>query len=216
MKTNVMIIAFLLAMAAVLPASSSPKLFQQQGVPSIVINEVAWSGTAASPTDEWIELKNNTSSDIDLTGWTVSWGDPDDRKIIHFVLGQAKSNTTEVKSHVLPARGLLLLERSDDNTVKDVIADVIFTGALRNEGETLELRNANGDLIDTVNQNGGAWPAGTTNSGNVPYSSMERINPLTKDDDSNWASNNGTVRNGRDADGNLINGTPRAENSQKK
>ena len=88
MKTNVMIVALLLAMAAILPASSPPTLFQQQGVPSIVINEVAWAGTAASSADEWIELKNNTSTDIDMSGWTLSWGDPDDRKIIHLVVGQ--------------------------------------------------------------------------------------------------------------------------------
>ena len=42
---------------------------------------------------------------------------------------------------------------------------------------------------------------------------MERIDPAAPDTDANWASNNGVVRNGRDANGNPINGTPKAHNS---
>ncbi|MDK1028649.1 MAG: hypothetical protein QGD96_04870, partial [Anaerolineae bacterium] len=34
----------------------------------IVISEVAWMGTESDYRDEWIELYNQTSSDIDLTG----------------------------------------------------------------------------------------------------------------------------------------------------
>ena len=37
----------------------------------VVINEVAWGGTAASANHEWIELKNNTTTTIDLTGWRL-------------------------------------------------------------------------------------------------------------------------------------------------
>jgi uncharacterized repeat protein (TIGR01451 family) len=42
---------------------------------------------------------------------------------------------------------------------------------------------------------------------------MERIDPAAPDTDANWASNNGIIRNGRDANGNPINGTPKARNS---
>jgi len=43
---------------------------------------------------------------------------------------------------------------------------------------------------------------------------MERINPTGEGSDpNNWAENSLFLRNGRDADGNQINGTPKAENS---
>jgi len=35
---------------------------------SVIINEVAWAGTAVSSNDEWMELYNPTSSNINLTG----------------------------------------------------------------------------------------------------------------------------------------------------
>ena len=37
----------------------------------VVINEIAWMGTKANSSDEWIELYNNTSQDISLEGWTL-------------------------------------------------------------------------------------------------------------------------------------------------
>jgi hypothetical protein len=37
----------------------------------VVVNEVAWGGTAAGSSDEWIELKNNTTSAINLNGWVL-------------------------------------------------------------------------------------------------------------------------------------------------
>jgi multidrug efflux pump subunit AcrB len=38
------------------PASAAPQM--QAAALSVVINEVAWAGTAASSSDEWIELYN--------------------------------------------------------------------------------------------------------------------------------------------------------------
>jgi uncharacterized repeat protein (TIGR01451 family) len=39
----------------------------------VIINEVAWAGTAADSRDEWIELRNLGTIPVDLTGWTLSW-----------------------------------------------------------------------------------------------------------------------------------------------
>jgi len=39
----------------------------------VIINEVAWAGTAASVDDEWIELRNIGSEAVDLTGWVLRW-----------------------------------------------------------------------------------------------------------------------------------------------
>jgi hypothetical protein len=42
---------------------------------------------------------------------------------------------------------------------------------------------------------------------------MERLDPATTDQDANWVSNNGFTRNGLDAYGNPLNGTPRQPNA---
>jgi uncharacterized repeat protein (TIGR01451 family) len=167
---------------------------RQASFGDVVINEVAWMGTAASPHDEWIELFNPVDRPISLTGWTLSDG----------------GDISVTLSGVISAGGYFLLERSDDDSVSDVPADEIYSGSLHNDGEALILRDGTGVAIDTANGNGGGWPAGTGNPG---YYSMERIDPCAPDADDNWAANDGLIRSGLDADGNPINGTPRARNS---
>ena len=159
----------------------------------VVINEVAWMGTDANVNDEWIELHNTTSNDLDLDGWTLSDGDD-----INIALGG-----------VITAGGYYLLERNDDNVVSDVLADLIYYGPLVNSDETLTLRDAIDTVIDTANAGGGSWPAGDTS----PIYTMERIDPIAPDITSNWADNDGIIYNGRDANDDPINGTPRARNS---
>ena len=41
----------------------------------VVINEIAWGGTAASSSDEWLELFNTTNQAITLTNWTLNASD---------------------------------------------------------------------------------------------------------------------------------------------
>ncbi|MFZ1709545.1 MAG: lamin tail domain-containing protein, partial [Anaerolineae bacterium] len=177
-----------------LPAAS----FQSATAPSqqtVVINEVAWGGTAASSADEWMELFNPGDAPQSLDGWTLSTGDG---RIAITLAG------------VLAPHGFYLLERTDDTTVSDIPADKIYTGDLLNSGASLFLRDNSGSLIDSANGNGGAWPAG---SGSPGYFSMERMDPTAPDSDGNWAANNGVTRNGHDANGNPLNGTPRQPNS---
>ena len=56
-------------------ALASPFQLAAQAPPAnpgdVVINEIAWGGTAASPSDEWIELYNTTDQAIALTGWSL-------------------------------------------------------------------------------------------------------------------------------------------------
>lgn len=163
---------------------------------SVVINEVAWMGTAASHTHEWIELLNNTDEAIDLTDWSL----------------EAADGTPNIQlSGVISAHGYFLLERTSDETVSDIPADLIYTGALQNnpEAEILTLYSDTGQVIDTANGEGGPWPAGD----NTTKQTMERIDPLAPDHPDNWCTNDGVTRNGHDAGGNPINGTPRAQNS---
>jgi len=171
---------------------------------TVVINEVAWSGTAASASDEWIELYNTAGEAIDLAGWTVVFGET----TIH--LGVAEGSTREVRRATVEAGGYFLLERTDDATLADVEADVVYAGALSNNGTPIELRDASGQVVDRVEIGEGGWPAGTDGNGDPAFATMERADPLAPPD---WATNDGQIRNGTGADGSPVNGTPGAENS---
>lgn len=214
MRTNFVMAALLIGLVAVWPADPTLQSTAnaQIGGPDVVINEIAWAGTVANSADEWIELRNNSSQEIDLSGYALRWDDGE--TVIRFE-GAADSNTVEVRRTTIPADGFLLLERTDDETISDVDADLTYTGSLGNGGETLQLLDEEGDVIDEVNADGGEWPAGAASDGDVPYASMERIDPDDDGTDENWATNDGVIRNGTDNGGNLINGTPKAENSRK-
>jgi len=183
---------------------------QSQNAPPVVINEIAWAGTAASAADEWIELYNPTTDAIDLTGWTLRWDD----KIIHFGDSEDGSNTIEVFNTTILARGYYLLERTDNDVIVNVDADLTYGGVLRNGGESLALYDSQGNLVDTANAGAASgWIAGADANGEVPFASMERIDPRATDTPENWAGNNGLTRTGVDAAGGPINGTPKARNS---
>lgn len=111
---------------------------------AVVINEIAWMGTGTSATDEWIELYNDGSEAVNFDGWTLAaeGGQP------HIAL-----------SGSIAPGGYFLLERSDDETVPGIAADLIYTGALSNSGETLALRDASGAIVDSIDAADG-WPAG--------------------------------------------------------
>jgi len=121
----------------------------------LVINEIAWMGTAASANDEWIELYNNSDSPINLEGWTLiaEDGAPKDIQLTGSIL----------------AKSFYLAERTDDNSVPNIAADLIYTGALGNNGENLKLYDNFGNLIDEINCKDG-WLAGD----NKTKQTMER------------------------------------------
>ncbi len=160
----------------------------------LMINEVAWGGTEASNTDEWIELYNPGSLPIDLSaGWK---------------LVSADGGLDIELTGTIYDGAYYLLERTDDNTISDITADFIYTGSMSNEGEYLKLLAPGGSVVDTANSNGGAWDAGSASPG---FYSMERSGAVA-DSAGAWISNSGTVRNGLDADSNPINGTPKQPN----
>ncbi|MDD3626452.1 MAG: lamin tail domain-containing protein, partial [bacterium] len=162
----------------------------------VVINEIAWMGTVSSTSDEWIELYNNTDSPIDMTGWTME----DDNGIIDM----------SFTGIIIPARGYVLIENSED-TVNDVTGDLIDSSiSLSNTGEKITLKDNFGNTIDVVGVTATMWYAGNSS----PIYTMERKNPTVEGtNSSNWANNDGITKNGLDADGNPINGTPKSMNS---
>jgi len=188
----------LLALLALLQPARSISAARTTAALDVVINEVAWGGTAAGSTDEWIELKNNTTSTVNLNGWVLR--------------SLTDSAPNIVLTGTIAPGGYYLLERTNNNTVSDIPADQPpYTGDLNNGGEILQLADAFSTVIDTANGNGGPWPAGSGSSGG--YRSMERNDSLAPDADLNWADNDGITHNGLDANGNSLNGTPRQPNS---
>jgi hypothetical protein len=161
---------------------------------SVVINEIGWMGTSISE-DEWIELYNDSGNAVDLTGWTLTATD-------------GAPNIT--LSGTISAHGFYLLERTDDTTIADVAAQLIYSGSLGNSGEYLQLWDVQHTQIDEVDCHVTGWFAGS----NTTKSSMERKNPDAGGNlAESWATNSGTIHNGTDAGGLPVMGTPGSENS---
>jgi len=127
--------------------------------PEITIHEIAWMGTTHSANDEWMELKNNTSEDINLDGWLLK---TTDKKIVIYLTGHIKAN------------GFYLLERTDDDTVPGIAADILYKGSLGNSGQSLELYRNSNILTDSAGFSA-EWPAGD----NRTKQTMERTTDLT-------------------------------------
>jgi len=148
----------------------------------VIINEIAWMGGISSANDEWIELYNNTESPINLEEWLL----------------KADDGTPEINlTGTISAKGFYLLERTDDETVPEVPANLIYKGALENDGENLKLYDNFVNLIDEVNcQNG--WFSGD----NKTKQTMERMNPaISGNNTSNWQTSKNPG------------GTPKSKNS---
>ncbi len=109
----------------------------------VIINEVAWMGTEESASNEWIELYSDHGSTgspeegWNLAGWTLVTAD-----------GGTKINLKSSSS----TDNYYLIERTDDNSVSGIKADLItpFGKGLSNAGEILILKDASGVEIDRV------------------------------------------------------------------
>lgn len=132
----------------------------------VIFNEIAWMGTEISANHEWIELKNISYSQIDLTGWQIL----NKEKKIKIIFPEKYRGATPVIS----TGGFWLLERTSDESVPGVRADLIYTGALRNSDEALYLFDENCQLQDEVLANPD-WSAGDNSSKRT----MERKTDLT-------------------------------------
>jgi len=162
---------------------------------SVVINEIAWAGTAANSAHQWMELYNTTSSSVNLTDWKLANSDGS------FSITLAGS---------IPAKGYFLLE--SDASAATTTHDQLFSGSLSIGGEYLTLRKADTSFADKTGSSTVAWFAGSS-AGNKP--SMERKDP-TSDGTvaSNWASNDGVFIIGEDSTGtDDLSATPKSLNS---
>src|SRR3989344_2963940 len=179
--------------------SPTPKLSAAKTLGRVVVNEIAWAGTSASATDEWVELYNTENTPVDISSWQLV--STDDSPDIIFPEGT-----------IIQANSYFLIERTDDNTISDTTADLAVSfgqGGLSNTGEIVRLFDSAGAVVDVVGGAGEAWYFGDSISKN----SMERIDPMKAGNNaSNWKNFSGTPTN-KDASGNSINGTPKTSNS---
>ncbi len=187
------------------PATSTPT------TSGVVINEVGWYGTIGNTANDWIELYNATSSDINFSA------DP-----AHpWVLEAQDGNPTIQLTGTIRAGGFYLLGHTSStafgtstpnaatatstgcNIFQNVHIDQFFIGDLEYLGETLFLVNPTNAVVDYANRNGGSWPAGSASLSR----SMERHAWNLPDQDSNWYTFYGTPTV-RDCNGNWVYGTP--------
>jgi len=110
----------------------------------VLINEIAWMGNKSSANKEWIELWNNSGENVNLNGWRL----------------YSKDNTPDIAlSGIMTSQGFFILERTDDFSLPNIAADLIYKGALGNSGEYLILQDNNGNIVDKIDASAG-WPSG--------------------------------------------------------
>jgi hypothetical protein len=202
----------------------------QEGAPkTVVISEVGWMGTAASSSDEWIELYNTTNEVIHLDGWELrSLRYNGEDFYINLKIQLKGDISPRTSTDPGDMSGYFLLE-TRENAISNIPADQLYTGSLYNSGEILLLCspynlqpgspapcniNVKNKLVDFVNGslttsgNIKPWPAGSSST----YGSMERKN-WRSDEETNYYTHTGdSPRFGFDANGNAIKGTPRHPN----
>ena len=157
----------------------------------VIFNEIAWMGTKRSASNEWIELRNLTNQEIDLTNFQIIGLSRKDgkKKIKIFLKGKIFQNN------------YFLLERTNDNSLPEIEADLIYKGSLTNSDYKLYLFDNHCQLLDFI-EAAPDWPAGENKSKRT----MERS------DDLSWHSYYGS---GTPLGRERIYGTPKAPNSEK-
>lgn len=118
----------------------------------VVINEVMWMGSTASGVDEWIELRNMTDDEIDISGWKIEKALSGGGTLI------IDPNST------IPAQGYFVIARypssgssSDLNIVPDMYPVTNLSLGNSDNGHLL-LKDAGTTDIDEAK--GNSWPAG--------------------------------------------------------
>ncbi|OGD67524.1 hypothetical protein A3F08_01000, partial [Candidatus Berkelbacteria bacterium RIFCSPHIGHO2_12_FULL_36_9] len=142
---------------------------------SIVFNEIFWSGSFVSSADEFIELKNVSNQNIDISGWQITKLNTS---------GEEKIMTT-IEIGIIPALGYFLIANNEKDhlfiggeSVLNIDPDIVEPDLTLSNSE-FQLKLYDGQWDD------GRLPIDIAGDGSAPLagnnsvkSSMERINPL--------------------------------------
>lgn len=136
----------------------------------VIINEIHYDPEPDTLAHEFIELHNDGDIAVDLSGWYFSEG-------VEYLFPE---------NSVIPAGGYLVVAQDPSAIAAGYGTAALgpWHGVLRNEGETIVLRDAQGAKVDTLDyQRGFPWPV--CPDGN----SMELLNPaLDNDLGGSWRS----------------------------
>lgn len=120
---------------------------------TVVFSEIMYHPQTNEAALEWVELHNQMTVDMDISGWSLEEG-------IQFKFPEGT---------IVPGRGYLVVAISPATLmVGTVLTNVLgpFTGRLSNSGEVLELRNNNGRTMDSLHYGvDGDWPVGPDGAG---------------------------------------------------
>lgn len=139
-----------------LPTGSTSDVLPGQ----VVFNEIMWMGAEGDASDEWLELRNMSDRDIDLTGWVIR------------NLGDGVTPDVTIPSGTLPANGFYLIAQYDELGSQFMVdPDWVTDIELDDAGEALQLETPTAVVIDQTDA--AAWAAGTSGA---EFRSMERVN----------------------------------------
>jgi hypothetical protein len=132
---------------------------------SIVISEINYDSDAGFDTEDWVELYNNSNTDISMAGWTIK--DSIDTNIFVF----DAQTILEKDSYLIVCR-----DTSDFKSffidIENCVGDLGFK--FGNDGDIVRIFDNNNMLIDSVHyDNEAPWPVGAAGTGRT----LELINP---------------------------------------
>lgn len=160
-----------------------------QSVPAVVINEIHYNPLSSTDNEEFIELYNADSSQVDISGWRLT---------------EFASPGCTFPSGTVMQPGAYIVCAKDPSALKAATGyETIYSwgtnDSLSNGGEPISLLNASGTVIDrVVYGDSPPWPNGP--DGNGP--SLELINPKLDNSQAQfWRAST------------VTNGTPGARNS---
>ncbi|MHC4565178.1 MAG: lamin tail domain-containing protein, partial [Planctomycetota bacterium] len=170
------LVAFLMSLGSDVCTAADP-------LPSLVINEIHYDPDVKTELVEFVELYNAETVDVDLSGWHFTGGIS-----YEFPAGSVLSAGVAQDPDYIHAKW-----SRNRLGIPPALVFGPFEGKLGNDGETVRLRNADGDEVDEVDyQLGFPWPTvGDALPETQPGtgSSIQLINPLLDNDLSgSWRS----------------------------
>ncbi len=165
MKRGILFVLILISAVSLLILFDTPNTQADTETPPIIINELTWAGSSSSNQDEWIELKNTTSEDIDLTGWQITKdtsGDGSNEVLMLEII----NDIDNPQNTIIPAEGYFLIAHNaqdynfgdgeiEELSVLNIEPDYIDSSiTLSNSNLSIKLYNElwdeGGELIDTA------------------------------------------------------------------
>jgi hypothetical protein len=146
---------------------------------AVFLNEILYSPKPSGPNLEFVEIYNEASEPVDLSGYEFTRGISYVIPYPTFVRGNGYLVVAADVAAVLAANPLL---RNDDPKFPAVVGP--FIGKLDDAGETVALANPAGAVVSSVNYNNrGSWPAAAEKTG---HSVILRNTLVKVEEGRNW------------------------------